>query len=136
VISSLPCDVLLTHFPLLQIKRILPNMDLLDEPHDALPGVEVPLMDITPYLRSDIGKFVDFPRKAGFVLERVWKEAESVINLATFLQSWLLFGSLLEMLERPVSVDDYAMPPKEDTAQKTLCTTPIRALLGHCTTAE
>jgi hypothetical protein len=31
-------------------------MDLLDEPLDALPGVEVPLMDITSYVRNDIGR--------------------------------------------------------------------------------
>jgi hypothetical protein len=79
---------------------------------------------------------VNSPCKVGHVLERVSNEAESIIDLATFLPLWLFFGLLAEMLEQPVGVDDYDMPPKEDTTQRTLCTTRIRALLGHYTTAE
>jgi hypothetical protein len=62
-------------------------MDLINSPLDALPGIDVPLLDITPYLWHDTGKFADFPLSAGFAVERISDEAESVEDLAAFLQS-------------------------------------------------
>jgi hypothetical protein len=103
-------------------------MDLIDPPLDALPRIDIPLLDVIPYSGYDIGKFVSFPCKAGFDLERISDETEPVLDLATFVHSWLFFGFLAEMFQRPVNLDDYTVPSDETVAGKTLFTAPLQEL--------
>ena len=115
---------LLRAFPVLA--SITETMDLIPKPLNAHPEVVVPLLAVTPYTP---GAFADFPSRAGFNLDRIRNEDESAIEIATFLQSWLCFGLLQELWQKPIDVDDFAIPCENSVTHRAVSLIPMKFLL-------
>lgn len=103
-------------------------MDHLPRPRGIKePLIEIPLMEYIPY---DFLGFESFPLRKGFVKDGSFDDSRPYSELASFVQSWLYFGLLSEVLEIRVTPECFtAVLAANEPEKALLCSTRLTTLI-------